>query len=84
MLRSPELDQLISDIAEGFNEQFRYIPNAPVESQAVYEVAIKDATIAIAAALHKNIVDFHVDSFYARAGYPGTHPVHQRTSSERR
>lgn len=78
MLRSTAIDILVEDLANQLNEQFRYIPTAKVENQQSYEAAIKDCTIAVVTALHKNIVDFNVDEFYSRAGYPGTHPWHRK------
>lgn len=76
MLRNPQVNRLIDDLADELNKQFRYITTHPTESQAAYEAALKDATIGVVTALHKSVVDFNVDVFYQKAGYPGTNPVH--------
>lgn len=76
MLNTPNVNRLITDIAEAFNEQMRYIPSAPVESQSAYEAAIKDTIVGVATAIHKNVSSFDVDLFYRNARYPGTHPIH--------
>lgn len=78
MLRTPAINKLISDIAEGFKEQFLNVPMLPADTYKVVEAAIKDATVSVATALYRNIDDFNVDSFYAFAGYPGTAPQQWR------
>jgi len=80
MIQTPAISKLVLDLARSLEEQFRYIPSAPIEAQEFYEAAIKDSTIAVATALHKHIGDFNVDTFYLAAGYPGTHPIHSRKS----
>lgn len=78
MLTNSRTRALIEDIATAMNEQFRYIPTAPVESQTAYEAAIKDCTVGIATVLHQHFTDFNVDWFYKESGYPGTHPNHKK------
>lgn len=76
MIQTPEVDRMVTALAEALNEQFRYIPCAPRESQPMYEAAIKDSCVATASVLHKFIAGFNVDHFYSRCGYPGTRPIH--------
>ena len=81
VLYTPALKNLVKDISDAFEAQFIYLENQHVQDNPTvkdaYTAAIKDAVVATAGALCKNIGDFDVDYFYAACRYPGTHPIHK-------
>lgn len=76
MLRNFQVDKFLDDLAAEFNKQIQFIKEHDYESGPAHEAAWKDSVVGTVNVLHKHIVDFSVDKFYADSGYPGARPFH--------
>lgn len=71
-------EEIIDDIADELYKQYDHINHGSIDLKQTRFNQLRDDTVAMAIVVAKYAPEYDIHDFYTRAGYVGSHPIHDK------